>query len=203
MATIRPIRVTEEPIGLHTQAMDNLRYIRNTMENAGSFTAVPGVGGMVMGATALFAAFAAHFAVNHQAWMAIWGAEAALAFVIGMSFAWRKAERSATPLLSRPFRRFTLAIAPSFVAGTVLTIELERAGLQHFMPATWLLLYGVGVASAGAFSVRVVPLMGASFLLLGTLAAFAPATWATPLMAAGFGGLHILYGFIIQRNYGG
>ena len=135
--------------------------------------------------------------------MAIWGAEAALAFIIGMSFAWRKADRSATPLLSRPFRRFALAMAPSFVAGIVLTIELERAGLQHFMPATWLLLYGVGVASAGAFSVRVVPLMGASFLLLGTVAAFAPVTWTTPLMAAGFGGLHILYGFIIQRNYGG
>jgi hypothetical protein len=183
--------------------MDNLRYIRSTMENAGSFTAVPGVGGMLMGATALFAAFAAHFAINHKAWLAIWAAEAILAFSIGIAFASRKAARNATPLLSRPFRRFVLAMAPSFVAGLVLTLELERSGLQNFMGATWLLLYGAGVASAGAFSVRVVPIMGASFLALGALAAFTPPSWSTPLLAAGFGGIHLIFGFIIARNYGG
>jgi hypothetical protein len=203
MAPVRPIRQSTEPIGLHTQAMDNLRYIRNTMESAGSFTAVPGVGGMIMGATALFAAFAAHFARSHKAWLAIWGAEAVLAFSIGVSFAWRKAGRNAEPFLSRPFRRFVLAMAPSFVAAAVLTAELERAGLQDFMGAMWLLLYGAGVASAGAFSVRVVPIMGASFLALGTLAAFAPPSWSTPLMAAGFGGLHLVFGYFIARHYGG
>ena len=203
MAPVRPIRAIPEPIGLHSQAMDNLRYIRSTMENAGSFTAVPGVGGMVMGATALFAAFAAHFAVNHRAWLAIWGAEALLAFSIGIAFASRKAARNATSLLSRPFRRFVLAMAPSFIAGLVLTMELERNGLHNLMGAMWLLLYGAGVASAGAFSVRVVPTMGASFLALGALAAFAPTSWSTPLLAAGFGGLHLLFGFIIARNYGG
>jgi hypothetical protein len=203
MAPVRPIRVNREPVGLHTQAMDNLRYIRNTMESAGAFTAVPGVGGMIMGGTALFAAFAAHFARSHRAWLAIWGAEALLAFSIGVSFAWRKAGRSSEPFLSRPFRRFVLAMAPSFVAGAVLTIELERTGLQSFMGATWLLLYGAGVASAGAFSVRVVPIMGASFLALGALAAFAPPAWSTSLMALGFGGLHLIFGFIIARHYGG
>jgi len=55
MGAVRPIRPTAEPIGLHDQAMDNLRFIRDAMENAGSFTAVPGVGGIVVGATALFA----------------------------------------------------------------------------------------------------------------------------------------------------
>jgi hypothetical protein len=203
MATIRPIRNASEPVSLHSEAMDNLRYIRNTMESAGSFTAVPGVGGILMGATALFAAFAAHFSRSHTAWLAIWVAEAALAFSIGISFAWRKATRISESLMSRPFRRFVLAMTPSFIAGTVLTVQLERAGHQQLMPAAWMLLYGAGVASAGAFSVRVVPVMGASFLLLGTVAAFAPAAWSTPLMAAGFGGLHILFGLIIARRYGG
>lgn len=203
VATIRPIRSVSEPVSLHSEAMDNLRYIRNTMESAGSFTAVPGLGGIIMGATALFAAFAAHLARSHTAWLAIWVGEAALAFSIGISFAWRKAYRTSTSLMSRPFRRFVLAMTPSFVAGTVLTVELERAGLHHLMPAAWLLLYGAGVASAGAFAVRVVPVMGASFLLLGTVAAFAPLSWSTPLMAAGFGGLHIIFGLIIARHYGG
>jgi predicted membrane channel-forming protein YqfA (hemolysin III family) len=203
MATIRPIRKVSEPVSLHTQAMDNLRYIRKTMESADSFTGVPGVGGMLMGATALFAAFAAHLAVSHAAWLAIWGAEALLAFSIGISFAWRKAVRTSGSLMSRPFRRFALALAPSFIAGAVITVALERAGYEQLMPAAWLLLYGAGVASAGAFSVRVVPVMGVSFLLLGTAAAFAPQDWSTPLMAAGFGGLHLIFGYFIARHYGG
>src|SRR5450432_599999 len=105
MAVVRPIRAASpDPIGLHTQAMDNLRFIRNAMESAGPFTAVPGVGGMLMGATAIFAAFAAHLSKSPRAWFAIWIGEALLALVIGLGFSWRKAVRNSTPLLSRAFR---------------------------------------------------------------------------------------------------
>src|ERR1700757_284884 len=97
--------------------MDNLRFIRSTMENAGSFTAVPGVGGMLMGATALFAAFAAHLSKSPRAWLAIWMGEALLAMVIGFAFSWRKAVRNGTPLLSRAFRRFALAMMPAIFTG--------------------------------------------------------------------------------------
>jgi hypothetical protein len=203
VAIVRPIRNQPETLSLHAEAMHNLRYIRDTMESAGSFTAVPGVGGMVMGATAIFAAIAAHLARNHTAWLIIWAAESVLALSLGIGFAWRKARRTSTSLMSRPFRRFVLAMAPSFVAGAVLTIELERSGNPQLIPAACLLLYGTGVASAGAFSVRVVPVMGISFLLLGSIAAFVPAIWSNALMAAGFGGLHLIFGFIIARNYGG
>ena len=48
-----------EPVELHTHAMENLRYIRRTLERAGAFTAVPGIGGMLMGSTALAAAYRA------------------------------------------------------------------------------------------------------------------------------------------------
>lgn len=204
MAAVRPIReAVEEPIGLHTQAMDNLRFIRSAMESAGSFTAVPGVGGMVMGATALFAAFAAHLSRGPKAWLGIWGLEAALALVIGLSFSYRKAMSEGSPLLSRPFRRFALAMVPSIFVGAVLTVAFYRAGNAGMMPATWLLLYGAGVSSGGAFSVRVVPLMGICFLMIGALAVLAPAFWGDYLMAVGFGGLHIIFGFIIARKFGG
>src|SRR3954454_15436893 len=101
MASVQPIRPERpEPIGLHTQAMDNLRFIRSAMENAGSFTAVPGFGGMLMGATALFAAFAAHLAKSPKAWLAIWAVEAILAFGIGLAFSYRKAMKDGNPLNS-------------------------------------------------------------------------------------------------------
>lgn len=204
MAVIRPIRAEPaEPVGLHAQAMDNLRFIRDTMENAGSFTAVPGQGGMWMGATALFAALAAHVSRSPRAWLGVWMGEAVLALVIGLVFSHRKAIRGSTPLLSRPFRRFVLAVAPSVFVGALLTFVLYNQGNRQLIPAMWLLLYGAGIISGGAFSVRVVPVMGMSFLALGAVATIAPVRFADELLACGFGGLHIVFGWTIARRYGG
>lgn len=204
MAAVRPIRQSApEPVSLHRQAMDNLRYIRHAMESAGEFTAVPGVGGVLMGATALFAAFAAHLSRSPRAWLGIWSGEALLAAAIGLAFSYRKAMRNGATLLSRPFRRFALAMVPSVFVAALLSFVLYRAGIHHMMPAIWLLLYGVGVSSGGAFSVRVVPLMGVCFLAVGTVAALAPSGWADFLMAVGFGGLHIVFGLVIAKRFGG
>jgi hypothetical protein len=204
MAAVRPIRpASSEPVSLHVQAMDNLRFIRNTMENAGSFTAVPGKGGVLMGATALFAAFAAHLSANSRAWLAVWTGEALLALAIGFGFSYRKAYRNSTPLLSKPFRRFVLALAPSVFAGALLTFVFYQRGLSQLLPVMWLLLYGAGITSGGAFSVRVVPVMGMSFLALGSLATLATASFADPLLGIGFGGFHIAFGCVIARRYGG
>ena len=201
MAAVQPIR--KEPVALHSQAMDNLEFIRSTMERTGPLTGVPGVGVMLMGGTALFAAFAAHLSKSPKAWIAIWAFEATLAFVIGLSFSYRKAMSDGNPLLSRVFRRFVLAIAPSAFVGLLLTVTLFRSGLQVLLPSMWLLLYGLGVSSAGAFSVRVVPLMGVLFLALGAAASLSPPLWGDAFMAAGFGGLHLIFGFMIARNFGG
>jgi len=204
MAAVRPIgRESSEPVSLHVQAMDNLRFIRDTMESAGAFTAVPGKGGMLMGGTALFAAYAAHLSANASAWLRVWLAEAVLALAIGLWFSWRKAKQESTPLLTRPFRRFVLALAPSVFAGALLTALLYNRGMAQLIPAMWLLLYGAGITSGGAFSVRVVPVMGMSFLALGSLAALAPASLADPLLALGFGGFHLAFGWVISKRYGG
>ncbi len=204
MAAVRPIRPESvEPVGLHTQAMDNLRFIRNTMESAGSFTAVPGQGGMLMGATALFAAFAAHLTASPGSWLRVWMGEAVLALAIGLVFSHRKATLSETSLLSRPFRRFVLAVAPSVFVGAILTFVLYRQGFQQLIPAMWLLLYGAGITSGGAFAVRVVPVMGMSFLALGSIATITPVRFADAILACGFGGFHLAFGWVIARRYGG
>jgi hypothetical protein len=158
---------------------------------------------MLMGATALFAAFAAHLAKSPKAWLAIWAFEATLAFAIGLAFSYRKAMRDGNPLLSRTFRRFVMAMAPSAIVAVLLTVVLFRAGLQGMLPALWLLIYGVGVSSAGAFSVRAVPLMGVCFLITGAVAVFVPPAWGDAIMAAGFGGLHLGFGYLIARDFGG
>jgi hypothetical protein len=192
------------PIPLHSQAIDHLQYIRRTMEGAASFTAVPGIGGILMGSSALLAAALAHWSpAGPPHWLTLWIIEGAIALVIGILFAYRKARRTGVELLSRPTRKFILAFAPALFAGGIITAALSRASRPDLLPGCWLLLYGAGISAAGAFSVRIVPVMGTCFLALGSLALFSPADWGDAWLAGGFGGLHILFGILIARNYGG
>jgi hypothetical protein len=188
---------------MHEHAIDNLRYIRQTMERAGSFTAVPGVGGILMGATALGAAVIAAPVFDVSSWLSIWVAEAVVALLIGVVFATRKAHAAKMALLSGPGRKFVVGLVPPILAGAVLTAALYRAGYMAPIPGAWLLLYGTGVLTGGAASVRVVPVMGLCFMAMGALALFAPASWGNLVMAAGFGGIHILFGIMITVKYGG
>lgn len=204
VAIVRPIRqAPAQPVALHARAIDNLDYIRATMERAGSFTAVPGVGGITLGGTALLAAALAARMWNADSWLAVWLVEAVLACLIGVAGAARKSRKVKLPLLSGPGRKFLLGFAPPLLAGALLTLALYRAGLLAALPGVWLLLYGAGVLCGGAASVKVVPMMGLCFMAVGTAALFAPAAWGNAFLAAGFGGLHIIFGVLITVKYGG
>ena len=196
-------RQPEEPPALHDRAMDNLRFIRETMERATAFTAVPGWGQFAIGATALFAALVASQQTTREMWLAVWLGEALVSLAIAGWAMHRKARAHATPLLSQPGRKLVINFAPPMLAGALLTIVFWRAGLSAQLPALWLLLYGTGVVTGGAFSVKPVPVMGLCFMLLGAGASLCPPGWGDALMAAGFGGLHIVFGLHIARYYGG
>ena len=202
MATVRPIGVRREPVSLQVHAMDNLRFIRETMERASSFTAVPGWGGFAVGMSALAAAGIAS-RLSQERWLIAWLIEGMFAIALGAAAMKRKADSAQMPLLSAPARRFVLSFAPPFLVGALLTVILYRAGLFGAIPGTWLLLYGTGVVTGGAFSVRVVPVMGLCFMLIGAVALFSPMAWSTAFLAAGFGGLHMIFGLLIAWKYGG
>jgi hypothetical protein len=197
MALPRP-----QPVELHEHAMDNLRYIRQTLERAGSFTAVPGKGGILMGLVALGAGRAAARQSSVAVWIAIWMAAAVVALAIGIAGAAIKSRRFQMPLFSGPGRKFIAGFTPAILAGAVLTLVFYRAGVSGFLPGVWLLLYGAAVLSGGWASVRVVPMMGACFMLAGTLALLVPG-YNDQLLSAGFGGLHLVFGTLIAVKYGG
>lgn len=188
---------------LHDRAMDNLRYIRETMERATPFTGISGRGEMAIGVTALAASLIAAQQPTFNSWLAIWLAEGLISLLIAGWSMDRKARASQVPLFSGSGRKAVFSLAPPVIAGGLLTIVLVGAGLTSAIPGVWLLLYGTGVITGGMFSVRAVPAMGLCFMVLGAIALFSPPTFANWFMAIGFGGLHLLFGAIIVRKYGG
>ena len=204
MSSAGPLRSRRpEPVALEAHAADNLRFIRETMERAGSFTAVPGWGGFAIGWTALAASFVAAQQTSPNAWLATWLAEALVAVGIAAGATARKARAAKVPLLSGPGRKFALSFVPPLLVGALLTVVLFPAGYAAVLPGMWLLLYGTAVVTGGAFSVRVVPVMGLCFMFTGALALFSPASWGNWFMAVGFGALQIIFGLVIAKRYGG
>lgn len=203
MDTDDALQPDSSPDDPRTRALDDLRFIRRTMERAGSFTAVPGWGTVAMGLVALGAAALADRQATPEAWTVTWLVAALAAATIGFSVMAHKARAAKTTLLRGPGARMALAFAPPVAAGAVLTAVLYWRGAFDVLPGTWLLLYGAGVTTAGAFSVKAVPIMGLCYMALGALAFLAPAGWGDAFMAAGFGGLNVVFGVIIARKHGG
>ena len=204
MRNVEPMRKPEEPVAhLHDRAIADLQFIRKTMENAASFTAVSGWATIAVGACALIATAVAAQMDTKRDWIAVWVVAALVSMAISGLAIRRKARAAQQPLSTGPGRKFALSFAPALVVGALLTVFLYQAGLAKSLPGVWMLIYGTGVVAGGAFSVRVVPVMGISFMAVGAIAMFAPVGWGDAFLAAGFGGLHLLFGWIIWRRHGG
>ena len=207
MAKLSAMRKSEDeangPVNIGDRAIDNLQFIRETMERSTHFTAVPGYGGMLMGATAIVAAYVANRQVYLVDSLATWLIEAALAFAIGLLAMWQKSKIAGTSLLSAPSKKFAMSFAPPLIAGVVIVLGVWRYGDYQAMPAICMLCYGAAVVCGGAFSVKAVPVMGWCFIVLGAVAFALPSNYGNLMMGASFGGLHIIFGAIIARRYGG
>lgn len=193
----------QESVNLGDRAIDNLQFIRETMERSTHFTAVPGYGGILMGITAIAAAFIAHQQPYLRNWLIVWLTEAGLAFAIGLLAMWQKSKIANTPLVSVPAKKFAMSFLPPLVCGVVITLGLWRYEHYEIMAPVWMLCYGASVVTGGAFSVRIVPVLGWIFIALGSVAFALPAAYGNYFMAASFGLLHIVFGAIIARRYGG
>jgi uncharacterized membrane protein YjfL (UPF0719 family) len=202
MAFAQHARVLSQPVAIDRRAADNLRFIRDTMERAASFTAVPGWGGVVIGISAIAAGI---ISAGHasRAQFLVWVAESVLALLIAFVAVRLKSKRLELSLQSRAARRALLSFTPPLLAGAIITAVLYQAGVVSVLPGLWLLLYGAAVVTGGAFSVRIVPVMGLCFMFLGAVSLLAPAAWGNSFLIAGFGGLHIAFGTVIARRHGG
>lgn len=192
-----------EPVSIGDRAIDNIRFIRETMERSTSFTAVPGYGGMLMGVTAIAAAWIANVQPNLRMWVIVWLTEAVLAGAIGFLAMWQKTKISESSLVSGPARKLIMNSLPPMLCGVFITIGLWRFGHFEMMVPVWIVCYGAAVVCGGAFSVKPVPIMGWCFMAVGAAAFFLPAGLGNTMMGVSFGLLHIVFGLIIGRRFGG
>ena len=207
MANASPLRnttpETREPVNISNRAEENLQFIRETMERSTSFTAVPGYGGMLMGATAIAAAVVASYQVYLVNSLAIWLGEAALAFAIGLLAMWQKSKLAGQSLFSTPAKKFAFGFTPPLLAGVIITLGLWRNEHYYVLAPVCIICYGVAVICGGAFSARVVPVMGWCFMAVGTAAFLLPSSYGNLMMGLSFGALHMIFGAVIARKYGG
>jgi hypothetical protein len=189
-------------LALHGRAADDLRFIRETMERATSFTGVSGRGYVTMGVTAIAAAWLASLQTSPEGWLLVWFGELPLAATIAVVLTARKARDQGGSLWSHAFRKLIFAFTPPMAAGALLTAALYLNGQFGLLPGLWLALYGAGVMTGGAYSVRVIPMMGAAFIVLGGVAMLT-AVPGDLALGLGFGGFHIGFGLIVWRRYGG
>jgi hypothetical protein len=187
---------------IHQRAAENIAFIRDTLERSGTFTAVPGRGGVVMGLIGFAGAWLAARQPGPAEWLTVWVMTGAAGFAVAAASIARKARAARVPLLAGPGRKFAFALAPSLGAAALLSVALARAGQHDLLPGLWLLLYGTAVTASGAFSIRALAVMGEIYLGLGTAALVAPA-WGDLFLALGFGALNVGFGIWIWRRHGG
>ena len=185
------------------QAENQLRYIRDVMSRATTFTAVPGKGMVLMGIIAVAASVVALNSIGTNIWIVAWLGAVLVAPVIGFVALVRKARRTGTSLRSGVGQKFIVSFSSCMVVGLALSIGVWRVDQVALLPAIWMLMYGAGTVTGGALSIKVIPLMGTLFIVFGVGALFTSPFWGNVLMAVTFGGLHLIFGSIIARYYGG
>ena len=195
----------EEPrAGIDGQAEDDIKYIRQVMASATTFTAVPGKGMLGMGVVAILAALGAFMLMETTQWIWPWMVAAVVAPVIGFSGLLMKARKTNLSLYSGVGWKFLMSLMPAMFAGLVVSLALwTRNQDLDLLPGIWMLLYGVGATTGGIYSVRVIPLMGACFIVAGVIGLFTPLVWSNLLLALSFGGVHLVFGYLIVKHYGG
>jgi hypothetical protein len=186
-------------VNLDMHAIATLRHIRAAMDGAGS-VAIPGSAGIAMGVIGLAAGglsllpnFASH-------WLLIWLVAAPIASMVGALLLTRSGSIATFAATGTPGRKLAFGLLPSLFAGAVMTAVLCKIARIDAIPGTWLLLYGCALVSASVSTTVIVAWMGVYFAGLGVLALASPVTFHVPLLTAGFGGLHIVFGILIARD---
>lgn len=193
----------------------DLAFIRRTMEQATRYDNIPPVGYVVTGVLGLAGAGATYGLLGAErvadlggleaeglwSMALVWGGVLVASLVFLAAAAVRSSRRRGIAAWNSLATRMFLSQLPQVAAAGLLTLGLVQLDRVGVIPAVWLLHYGVITYSFSYFAGRDHQVLGIAFLALGAAALFGPAAWSVPLLAIGFGLLHIAFGvFRMIRN---
>lgn len=191
---------SNKAVRIDSHAAATLQYIRASMDAAASLS-VPGSAAIAVGIVGTVAAALCFVPGMAKYWIAIWLMAAVVALGAGGVLVLQQFARvGAGPILARgPVRKLFLCWSPSLFAGAVMTALHWSNGNLEAIPGTWLMLYGCALVGATAVTNRAIGILGVAFFVCGVLALLLPERAQVLLLGAGFGGLHIIFGFSIRR----
>lgn len=180
---------------------EELETIRGLMERAREYRHPPAMAGFVAGGAATAGGVLTQDALatgttDLTKVTGIWGGVFLIAFFAMVVFTSRAARREGKPFWSPLAKDVLHALWPSLVGAIALSFAVARAGHLELIVPIWLLAYGAGGIAAGAFASRIVRVLGGAFLLAG-LVDLALALPPGFVLAATFGGFHVIYGAIL------
>ncbi len=205
------------------QSLDDLRQIRQMMENSSRFISLSGLSGVAAGLCALAGAWAAHdyvrgfrdFIIDPAVTVADHGfliflfntvifriAAATLlaALVSAFFFTWMRSRRQQAPLWGVTARRLCFSLLVPLVAGGLFLIKLMHFGTFGLVAPGCLIFYGLALVNASRYTLSEIRYLGYGQLVLG-LVALSFTGYGIYFWAAGFGVLHIVYGILMWYRH--
>jgi len=132
--------------------------------------------------------------------VAVWGAVLLCAAVVQSWMTVMKAGQRGEAVFTPIARTATASLLGPGIAGIAGSGIFIATGQWMLLPGLWLLLYGCGLWSVSFFAPLFLRVLGAGFIVLGLCAWYfteSAALW----LGTGFGGLHLVFGFVVLARY--
>jgi len=206
------------------EAQDRIQEIQRIMERATLWTILPGTASVIGGLLVLVGcgvsclmfrligdpqfslidfACLLQLPLNTQiAFCVMWFLIVVAGFVLEIHFAQVQAKRQGVSTKGRPAKLTVLSLTPSIIIAMVLTVkfliptELRPHEIQYIGPI-WMMLYGIGVYTAGLFSIRAPRILGLAFIAAGIASLLVFQQYGVVTVALSFGLLHIVFGLTV------
>ncbi len=197
----------------HEEQLKAIQEMRNLMDQASRFKSISGLAGILAGILSFSSVALAHgltgiSPLEAHALDRIWQSEnqytIAMIFLglfilcisIGIYLSKRNARQAGKIAWANAAKRLTWSLAIPVLAGGIFALLLIRMGLVELAAPVTLLFYGMGLLSSSKYTLDAVRTVGLLFMLLGLIATIF-LEYGLLIWTAGFGLVHVAYGFII------
>lgn len=202
------------------QPLETLQDIKRMMERSSRFISLSGLSGIAAGICALVGAWFAYkelepyykgyndrggysgedFQTLKFRLLVIALAVLAAALVSSFYFTWRKARQNKLPVWDLTAKRLMTNMLIPLVSGGLFLLAMYQYNEWRFIAPACLVFYGLALVNAGKYTLTDVRYLGLFQILLGLISTQFVG-YGLYFWAAGFGVLHIIYGFVMWWKY--